>query len=185
MGRDAARLLIALLLTPAALASTASAQTPSAADIARGKYVFGATGGCGCHTVPKQPVNAGGRKYDGPFGTVYSTNITPDRETGIGGWTDEQIITATRLGRRPNGERLIPVHPYTTFNGMTADDLKALIAFLRTVPPVKRANQAAVCPSTMMSETAKCASGKASSHPARNCLNAAMPVRSPIGVWST
>jgi len=141
LGRDAARLLIALLLTPAALASTASAQTPSAADIARGKYVFGATGGCGCHTVPKQPVNAGGRKYDGPFGTVYSTNITPDRETGIGGWTDEQIITATRLGRRPNGERLIPVHPYTTFNGMTADDLKALIAFLRTVPPVKRANQ--------------------------------------------
>jgi mono/diheme cytochrome c family protein len=141
LGRDAARLVIALLLTLAAFASTASAQTPSTADIARGKYVFGATGGCGCHTAPKHPVNAGGRKYDGPFGTVYSTNITPDRETGIGGWTDEQIVTATRLGRRPNGERLIPVHPYTTFNGMTADDLKALVAFLRTVPPVKRANQ--------------------------------------------
>jgi len=141
LGRDAARLVVALLLTLAALASPASAQAPSATDIARGKYVFGATGGCGCHTVPKQPVNAGGRKYDGPFGTVYSTNITPDRETGIGSWTDEQIITATRLGRRPNGERLIPVHPYTTFNGMIADDLKALVAFLKTVPAVKRANQ--------------------------------------------
>jgi mono/diheme cytochrome c family protein len=140
LGRDAARLLVALLLTLAALASTASAQTPSATDIARGKYVFGATGGCGCHTVPKQPANAGGRRYDGPFGTVYATNITPDRETGIGSWTDEQIVTAIRLGRRPNGERLIPVHPYTTFNGMIADDLKALAAFLRTVPPVKRAN---------------------------------------------
>jgi mono/diheme cytochrome c family protein len=88
--------------------------------------------------VPKQPANAGGRRYDGPFGTVYSSNITPDRETGIGSWTDEQIITATRLGRRPNGERLIPVHPYTVFNGMAADDLKTLVAFLRSVPPVKR-----------------------------------------------
>ena len=141
MGRDAAGLLVALLLTLAALASTASAQVPSVTDIARGKYVFGATGGCGCHTVPKQLANAGGRRYDGPFGTVYSANITPDRETGIGSWTDEQIITAIRLGRRPNGERLIPVHPYTTFNGMIADDLQALVAFLRTVPAVKQANQ--------------------------------------------
>ena len=139
MGRDAAGLLVLLAL--AALASTASAQVPSAADIARGKYVFGATGGCGCHTVAKHPANAGGRRYDGPFGTVYSANITPDRETGIGSWTDEQIITAIRLGRRPNGERLIPVHPYTTFNGMIADDLQALVAYLRTVPAVKQANQ--------------------------------------------
>src|SRR5207249_2366286 len=82
------------------------------------------------------------RKYDGPYGTVYSTNITPDRETGIGGWTDEQLITAIRLGRRPNGERLVPVHPYTVFNGMAEEDVKALVVFLRTVPAVKRANLA-------------------------------------------
>ena len=130
-----------MVLSPALLSEIATAQPPSAAEIARGKYVFGATGGCGCHTVPKQPVNAGGRKYDGPFGTVYSSNITPDRETGIGGWTDEQIITAIRLGRRSNGERLVPVHPYTVFNGMGAEDLKALVAFLRTLPAVKRVNQ--------------------------------------------
>ena len=110
-------------------------------EIARGRYVFGATGGCGCHTAKGQPANAGGRRYDGPFGTVYSSNITPDRETGIGSWTDEQIVTATRLGRRSNGERLLPVHPYPVFNGMAAEDLKALVAFLRSVPPVKRANQ--------------------------------------------
>jgi mono/diheme cytochrome c family protein len=119
----------------------AAAQTPTPAEVARGKYVFGATGGCGCHTAKDQRVNTGGRRYDGPFGTVYSTNITPDRETGIGGWTDEQIITAIRLGRRPNGERLIPVHPFTVFNGMAESDLKALVAFLRTVPAVKRQNQ--------------------------------------------
>ena len=136
------RLAVVVALSLVSFPALASAQAPSAAELARGKYVFGATGGCGCHTVPKGPVNAGGRRYDGPFGTVYSSNITPDKETGIGTWTDEQIITATRLGRRPNGERLIPVHPYTTFNGMAAEDLKALVAFLRSVPPVKRVNQA-------------------------------------------
>src|SRR2546428_9899160 len=142
LGSQAGCLVLALVvLSPAVLSEPAAAQAPSAAELARGKYIFGATGGCGCHTVPKQPVNAGGRKYDGPFGTVYASNITPDRETGIGGWTDEQIITAIRLGRRPNGERLIPVHPYTVFNGMAADDLKALAAFLPNVPGEQRANQ--------------------------------------------
>ena len=95
--------LLALVGMALAVTAPAAAQAPSAAELARGKYVFGATGGCGCHTAPKQPVNAGGRKYDGPFGTVYSTNITPDAKTGIGSWTDEQIITAIRLGRRPTG----------------------------------------------------------------------------------
>ena len=135
------RAAVVVALSLVSFPALAAAQAPSAAELARGKYIFGATGGCGCHTVPKGPVNAGGRRYDGPFGTVYSSNITPDKETGIGTWTDEQIVTATRLGRRPNGERLIPVHPYTTFNGMAAEDLKALVAFLRSVPPVKRANQ--------------------------------------------
>jgi len=109
--------------------------------VPRGKYVFGAAGGCGCHTEKGKPVNSGGRRYDGPFGTVYSTNITPDRQTGIGGWSDEQIITAIRLGRRPNGERLVPVHPYPVFNGMAEGDLRALVVFLRSVAPVNRPNQ--------------------------------------------
>ena len=141
LARSAWRPALLLLIALASLPALVFAQAPSAAELARGKYVFGATGGCGCHTVPKQAANAGGRRYDGPFGTVYSSNTTPDKETGIGNWTDEQIITATRLGRRPNGERLIPMHPFTVFNGMAADDLKALVAFLRSVPPVKRANQ--------------------------------------------
>jgi mono/diheme cytochrome c family protein len=139
-----------LLLLPAACVALSilsggvvPAGAQPAADITRGKYVFGATGGCGCHTEPGKgkPVNAGGRRIEAPFGTVYSTNITPDRETGIGGWTDEQIITATRLGRRPNGERILPVHPFMAFNGMAEGDLKALVAYLRTVTPVKKQNQ--------------------------------------------
>lgn len=130
-----------LLACTLGTASTAAAQAANAAELARGKYVFGATGGCGCHTQPKQPLNSGGRRYDGPFGTVYSSNITPDPKTGIGNWTDAQIITAIRLGRRPNGERLVPVHPYTVFNGMAEGDLKAVTAYVRSLPPVNRANQ--------------------------------------------
>jgi mono/diheme cytochrome c family protein len=137
LGCRVASLLAGLLL----LAALPAAAAPTPAELARGKYIFGATGGCGCHTAKGQPVNSGGRKYDLPFGTIYSTNITPDTKTGIGGWTDDQIIAGIRLGRRPNGDRLIPVHPYQVFNGMAADDLKALVAFLRTVPPASRANQ--------------------------------------------
>ena len=93
------RILLATCLVM--VAGTAWAANP--ADVARGKYIFGAAAGCGCHTEPKGQPNAGGKKFEGPFGTVYSANITPDRETGIGAWTDEQIITAIRAGRRPNG----------------------------------------------------------------------------------
>jgi mono/diheme cytochrome c family protein len=131
-------LAVALLLCPLA----AAAGTP--ADLLpRGRYVFAAAGGCGCHTEPGKAatgLNAGGRKFDAPFGTVYSTNITPDRQIGIGSWTDEQIITALRLGRRPNGERIIPVHPFMTFNGMAETDLRALVVYLRSLPPIVKTN---------------------------------------------
>lgn len=134
-------ILLFLGFTLSFLRGTSEAAAPMPDLVTRGKYVFGAAGGCGCHTEPKGPLNAGGRRYDGPFGTVYSSNITPDRQTGIGAWTDEQIITAIRLGRRPNGERLIPVHPYMVFNGMAEEDLRALVAYLRTVPPMNRPNR--------------------------------------------
>jgi mono/diheme cytochrome c family protein len=120
--------------------STSAAWAADPVDVARGKYIFGAAGGCGCHTEPKGQVNAGGKKFEGAFGTVYAPNITPAHQTGIGGWTDEQIITAIRLGRRPNGERILPVHPFTSFNGMAEEDLRALVGFLRSVQPVTRAN---------------------------------------------
>jgi mono/diheme cytochrome c family protein len=128
-----------VLLSPGV--SDAGTSLPEA--VTRGRYVFGAAAGCGCHTEPGQAasaLNAGGRRYDGPFGTVYSSNITPDLETGIGRWTDDQIIAAIRLGRRPSGERLIPVHPYPVFNGMAEADLRDLVAYLGSVPPVRRAN---------------------------------------------
>ena len=140
-----ASLFAGLLMMFSVSSTDATAGTPLPDLVAKGKYVFGAAGGgCGCHTEPGKAatgLNAGGRRFDAPFGTVYSTNITPDRETGIGAWTDEQLITAIRLGRRPNGERLIPVHPFMAFNGLAEEDLQALVAYLRTVPPIHQPNQ--------------------------------------------
>ena len=83
------------------LVSAAAAQGPTAEEIARGKYIFGATTGCGCHTVKDGPLNAGGYEFEMPFGTVYSPNIAPERETGIGSWTDERLIAVMSEGRRP------------------------------------------------------------------------------------
>jgi mono/diheme cytochrome c family protein len=136
---------LAILLWLCSSTAAAVAGTALPDLVGKGKYVFAAAGGgCGCHTEKGKALtglNAGGRRFDAPFGTVYSTNITPDRETGIGAWTDEQIIAAIRLGRRPNGERIIPVHPFMAFNGMAEEDLRALVAYLRAVPPISRANQ--------------------------------------------
>src|SRR2546427_3552011 len=113
----------------------------SAADpelVARGKYVFGAAGGCGCHTPPEAlGLNAGGMKFELLFGVVYSGNITPDPETGIGRWTDAQVTDAIRRGERPDGSRLFPIHPYEYFANIADDEARALVAYLKSVRPIR------------------------------------------------
>src|SRR5262245_29278277 len=95
-GEAASILLLILLL----LASRSDA----AGDAARGKQVFAMAGGCGCHTPENGPVGAGGGEVPTPFGKFYGTNITPDREHGIGAWSDEEVISAIRTGvARSNG----------------------------------------------------------------------------------
>jgi mono/diheme cytochrome c family protein len=121
-----------------AFASAAQAQTSNADLAARGQYIFSLAGGCACHTEPKGTPNAGGRAIPLPFGKLYSTNITSDKETGLGNWTDQQIRDAMIKGVRPNGERLLPVMPYEAYSGMADDDLRALIAYLRTLKPVRK-----------------------------------------------
>jgi mono/diheme cytochrome c family protein len=117
------------------------AQAAEADLVARGQYIFALAGGCGCHTAEGGPVNAGGRPLKTPYGTFYGTNITPDPTSGIGQWTDRQIIDSLRLGVRPDGSVLSPVMPYPAFNGMSDEDVTALVAYLRSLPPVARANQ--------------------------------------------
>ena len=116
-----------------------NAQTYDTALVAKGQYIFALAGGCACHTVPKGTEHAGGRAFPIPFGTVYSTNITQDQETGLGAWSDQQIHDAMVKGMRADGSRILPVMPYEAYAGMAQEDLKALIAYMRTLKPVKKA----------------------------------------------
>lgn len=103
-----------------------------------GQYIFSLAGGCACHTMPREAFNAGARAFPIPFGKVYSTNITHDKETGLGNWTDQQIRDAIVKGIRRDGSSIIPVMPYQAYSGMAEEDLQALIAYLKTLKPVKK-----------------------------------------------
>jgi len=137
-----ARLTFAIVVMAAlgAAAFTALAAPPGQGDAQRGAYIFAATGGCGCH-MGKAGFLAGNAdsQVKGPFGTVSFPNITQDQETGIGSWTDQQIIDAIRLGKRPDGRQLFPMMPYSVWSGMSDQDVQDLVAYLRTVKPVRNA----------------------------------------------
>ena len=115
----------------------------AAGDPARGREVFALAGGCGCHSMADGPVGAGGRELPTPFGTFFGTNITPDRDTGIGAWSDAEIIAAIREGVLPDGSVEAPVMPYFQYAGMSDADVRDLVAYLRTLPPVRRENRPA------------------------------------------
>jgi nicotinate dehydrogenase subunit B len=109
----------------------------SAATIARGRQLA-ALGDCAvCHTAANGVVNAGGRALQTPFGTIYSTNITPDPVTGIGAWSYPAFERAMRDGIHRDGRQLYPAFPYTHFAKTTDADLQALYAYLMAQPPVR------------------------------------------------
>jgi mono/diheme cytochrome c family protein len=107
------------------------------ARIEKGRYLAIAADCAGCHTNPEngQPL-AGGRPIETPFGTVLSSNITPDRETGIGAWSDAEFETALRHGRARSGAHLYPAMPYPYYTELAKDDVLSLRAYLNTVRPV-------------------------------------------------
>lgn len=100
-----------------------------------GSYLSRAGNCMSCHTRDDGPPYVGGRPFETPFGTVYSTNITPDRATGIGTWTLDDFATALREGERPGGQHLYPVFPYTAFTKMSDADIAALFAYFQTLEP--------------------------------------------------
>lgn len=111
-----------------------------------GERIFRATGGCSCHTnYPGEgeaaPMLAGGRPLETPFGIFYSTNITPDAETGIGDWSNADFIRAMREGLAPDGSHYFPIFPYTAFSGLSDLDLRDMRAYLSTLPAVRRENR--------------------------------------------
>jgi mono/diheme cytochrome c family protein len=105
--------------------------------IAKGKVLAGAGYCTVCHTRAGGQPFAGGLGVKTPFGTVYSTNITPDPETGIGRWSLEAFTRAMREGVSRDGSHLFPVFPYDHFTRVSDDDLKALYAFIMTLPPTR------------------------------------------------
>ncbi|WP_298881521.1 c-type cytochrome [uncultured Bradyrhizobium sp.] len=107
------------------------------AAVERGRYLTNAADCGSCHTVPgsDRPFS-GGRPIETPFGVLVAPNITPDRETGIGAWTDEELEAALRKGVRRDGKWLYPAMPFPYFARMTQEDVKDIRAYLSTVEPV-------------------------------------------------
>ena len=124
----------------AAIAPVARADVSiyTAATLERGRQLA-AVGNCvGCHTAPDGPPNAGGLAMETPFGTIHTTNLTPDVETGIGAWSLAAFQRAMREGISRDGRHLYPAFPYTSYTRTSDEDLTALYAYLMSQPPVRR-----------------------------------------------
>jgi mono/diheme cytochrome c family protein len=102
----------------------------------RGEYLARAADCVACHTAPGGKQYAGGLPFKLPFGTIYAPNITPDRETGIGDWSDAEFVRAMHHGVGKNGEDLYPAFPYASYALMTDSDVLAIKAFLFSMAPV-------------------------------------------------
>jgi mono/diheme cytochrome c family protein len=130
-------------LLPAAAASLLLAGIPargeslSYAQVERGRYLATAGDCVACHTRKGGTPYAGGRGIETPFGIIYSPNLTPDKETGIGLWTDEEFYRAMHEGIAAGGKHLYPAFPYPWFTKLTRDDVDAVHAFLESLPPVR------------------------------------------------
>ena len=105
--------------------------------ISRGAYLTAAADCQSCHTREDGVPFAGGRAFKTSFGTIYSSNITPDPETGIGAWSVASFLRAVHQGVRPDGSHLYPAFPYAAYTYLTDEDVQAIWAYLRTVPPAK------------------------------------------------
>jgi mono/diheme cytochrome c family protein len=116
---------------PAALAQADS--------IKRGEYLAKAADCMVCHTAPGGEEYTGGLGFKLPFGTLYSTNITADKETGIGNYSDQDFLNAMHRGVRRDGAMLYPAMPYTSYTYVSDEDALAIKAYLFSLPPVKAA----------------------------------------------
>jgi mono/diheme cytochrome c family protein len=104
--------------------------------VTRGEYLARAADCAACHTPPGGKPFTGGVAFSLPFGTLYSTNITADRETGIGEWSDDDFVRALHRGVAKDGRNLYPAFPYTSYTAMTRDDAMAIKAYLFSLPAV-------------------------------------------------
>ena len=131
-------IIVASALSLMAVLPPAHAIDPQDFDqIEKGKYLTDVGDCVACHTqLGSNEKLAGGRPLETPFGTLLSTNITPDSETGIGAWTDYEFVNALTQGTGRNGVHLYPAMPYTYMTKATREDALAIRAYLNTIPAV-------------------------------------------------
>ena len=121
----------------------------------RGEYLIHAGGCVTCHTDEGEDASpfAGGRALESPFGTFFVPNITPDPKTGIGEWSDEEFVQAFWDGVNPEGDHYFPAFPFTSYTGVTKDDLLAMKAYLFSLEPVEQENREHEVPFFVSSRT--------------------------------
>jgi mono/diheme cytochrome c family protein len=147
-------------ITPGGLlAKRIDDSTPNAAQLRRGQYLVTAGDCMSCHRREGGEPLAGGLGLNTPFGSIYTSNITPDRETGIGAWTSDQFYRAMHDGKGARGENLYPAFPYPWFRRASRADDDAIFAYLMTLPAV-------------------------SYTPPRNSLPFPFNIRSSVGAWN-
>lgn len=140
--RILSRLVLACSLSVATTVSAGAADDP---DVERGRYLVQIMDCGGCHTrgiflgKPDPALFLAGSEvgFHLPgLGVVYPPNLTPDAETGLGTWSDDDIIRAVRTGERPDGRILAPVMPWRSYAALNDDDARALVAYLKSLPAV-------------------------------------------------
>jgi mono/diheme cytochrome c family protein len=147
-------------VTPRSLLATPIEESnPNAAQLNRGRYLVAAGDCLSCHLREGGEPFAGGLGLNTPFGVIYTSNITPDNETGIGGWTADQFYRAMHDGKDDKGTDLYPAFPYPWFRRVSREDDDAIFAFLKTLAPVKYT-------------------------PPKNDLSFPFSVRSFVGAWN-
>jgi hypothetical protein len=114
--------------------SMAGAPASITDPLERGEYLARAADCIACHTVSGQKSFSGGVAFKMPFGTIFSSNITADKETGIGAWSDDDFVRALHAGVGKNGEPLYPAFPYTSYTALSREDVLAIKAYLFSVP---------------------------------------------------
>ena len=133
---EARAVLASVVLCTAFSQGPARAAEPSKETVARGRALTDA-GDCGsCHTADAQKPFAGGKRIETPFGPVFSANLTPDRDTGLGAWSDDEFVRAFRFGVGRDGARYFPAFPYPHLTKLIRPDILAIRAYLDTFPPV-------------------------------------------------
>ena len=148
LGGTIMRLSICIAIVGAAAVTAAATLLPKAraeTPVERGHYLVVVAGCNDCHTPgfffgkpdPEKYLGGSDVGFEIPgLGVFNGRNITPDKETGIGAWTDEEIVAAITTGKRPDGRQLAPIMNYPAFVNLTKEDAVAIVAYLRSIPPV-------------------------------------------------